>query len=114
MIEHARAHKAKSSPTQRVAIPVDLKIQILRSFKDGANIHALAEQFKKDRKTIRDIIKAEEKITEAVQDGCGPARKRLRTSPHLDMERNLVKWMREILSSNVPITGDDLKVYYYS
>uniref|UniRef100_A0A914C7Z6 HTH psq-type domain-containing protein n=1 Tax=Acrobeloides nanus TaxID=290746 RepID=A0A914C7Z6_9BILA len=73
---------------------------------DGANKNSIAKALGTSKTSIRRIVSSKERIQEVFIDGCGPNCKRLMKAQHKELETALVDWMKRLLSSLTPVTGD--------
>jgi hypothetical protein len=62
--------------------------------------------------TIRTIIKDKDKILQAIDDGAGGKRAKLRGAKHPNLEEALLKWLKDVRSENVAVDGPMLKVSF--
>lgn len=102
---------------KRQSISIDLKKKIIdeqethprKSYAD------FAKQFS-DKKTkltnenIKRIFRDKEKILEAIDEGAGAKRKRLRAAKDTELEAAVLTWFKQVRSQNVAVTGPFLKV----
>jgi hypothetical protein len=103
-----------NTPSKRQVITLDKKKAIIDAATKNKNKTALAKQFKLPESTIRRILKDEEAILKATEEGSIAKRARLTKGKHEEMEEALVLWIKQVRSQNLPVSGEIVKVSFYS
>ena len=86
---------------------------MLEAVESGTTNHSeLSRRFKIDRKSIRRILKSKDAINNAVYNGRNFKRAKLRPPKHEELEEILAKWLKNVRSQNVPVSGMLVKVVY--
>lgn len=95
-------------------ITLEEKQSIIETSKRKPKTFDLVKHFnnKYGESTIRTIIKNKDKILEAIDEGAGGKRARLKGAKHSDVEEALLKWLKDVRSENVAVDGPTLKVSF--
>lgn len=97
---------------KRQTITLTEKQAIIKASETKPKTSDLVDHFSNKYKesTIRTIIKDKDKIQEAIDEGAGGKRAKLRGGKHSNMEEALLKWLKDVRSENVAVDGPTLKV----
>lgn len=100
------------SPSQRKrkSISLEEKLDVINAYEETNSQNKVASRFDLDRSTVQTILRNKKAIIEAIQNGGGAKRARLKQPTHVDLEKTLVNWMERARSQNLPVSGDMLKV----
>lgn len=80
------------------------KVKILNEVDKGVKKKDVAEMFKISASTLSTILKNRHAIVEN-ETNFGPKQKRMRLCQYDDVDKAILKWIREIRNRNCPISG---------
>lgn len=104
---------AAGSKRKRKSISMETKLEIITAAAECDNKCELERRFGIKRTSIITILDEKEKILQAIHDGAGPQRKRLKLARNPALEDTILKWVRQARSQNIPISGHLIKVLFF-
>lgn len=98
---------------KRQAISIETKKEILDEASKGKSLGDLAEKFGiSSRSTVQGILENKDKILDAIENGIGGKRARLKPAKYEDLEAAVLMWLKQVRAQNVVVDGPTLKVNY--
>jgi hypothetical protein len=98
------------SERKHTPISLEKKKEIIDVAAKNNNQTKLSEQFKIPRRTISDILGNKASIQKAIEEGGNAKRAWLKLGTYPAMEEALVRWIKQVRSSNLPVSGDVVKL----
>jgi IS30 family transposase len=98
-------------PTQKKSLSIK-KLEIIWANEAGEKKRAIAKRIGRHQKVVQRVLKAKQKILDAIEAGKNPKLKRLKRPRYADVDSSVLGWLKYIRSENLPVTGDLLKVFF--
>ncbi|XP_015174434.1 PREDICTED: uncharacterized protein LOC107065344 [Polistes dominula] len=104
--------KNEKRQLKRKFISLEDKVEILNRLRDGERISSVGKSFDLNESTVRTLKRNEEKIRKTMADSCPLAAKRTTRNRNTDivkMERDLMIWLEDCITRNIPVNGKQIK-----